>query len=120
MIGEYHFGLITINEKVYNHDVEVRWTGEVLDWRRNESHLIDIGDVKRALEENPDTIVIGTGEAGIAKVTQDCQKFIQQKGIKLIVDKTEEAIKTFNIITEESKEEEGEQEKVIGLFHLTC
>jgi len=133
MIEEYHFGSITINGKIYNQDVEVRWTGEVLKWWRKEGHVIDAADVERAVEQNPDTIVIGTGEVGIAEVTQNCQNFIRKKGIELIIDKTEEATRTFNIIFRESKDynppttlplkrapEEGKQRKVIGLFHLTC
>ena len=120
MIEEYHFGSITIDGKTYTHDVEVRWTDEVLDWWRRESHLIDVEAVKRAVEQNPETIVIGTGEAGVARVTEEAQEFIQEKGIKLIVDRTEQATRTFNIRKEESEEEEGKPEKVIGLFHLTC
>lgn len=120
MIEEYHFGFITINGKTYQHDVEVRWSGEVLKWWRGESHLIDVEDVKRAIEQNPDTIIIGTGESGVARVTEEAERFIKGKGIKLIIDKTEEAVKTFNIILEESIEEEGRQNKIIGLFHLTC
>jgi len=91
-----------------------------LKWWREESHIIDVEDVKRAVEQNPETIVIGTGESGIARVTEEAKKFIQEKGIKLIIDKTEEAAKTFNIINAGSKEEEGKQNKVIDLFHLTC
>lgn len=120
MIEEYQFGSITIDGKVYNHDVEVRWSGEVLRWQRKESHVIDVEDVKRAVEQKPDTIIIGTGESGIAEVTQEVKNFILEKGVKLVVDKTEEAVKTFNVINEESKEEEGEQNKAIGLYHLTC
>ena len=120
MIEEYHFGSITIDGKTYDYDVEVRWTGEVLKWWRGESHVIDVEDVKRAVEQNPDTIIIGTGESGVARVTEEAQKFIKEKGIKLIIDLTEQATKTFNIRKEESEEEEGKQEKVIGLFHLTC
>lgn len=120
MIEKYKFGLIRINGKVYNYDVEVRWTGEVLKWWRKESHVIDVDDVKRAIEQNPETIIIGTGESGVARVTEDAQKAIKSKGIELIIDKTEEAVKTFNIIKEESVKEEGRQRKVIGLFHLTC
>ena len=130
MIEEYHFGSITIDGKTYNHDVEVRWAplqkfgggqaGEVLKWWRRESHIIDVEDVKRAIEQNPETIVIGTGYSGVAEVTEFAQKEIQAKGIKLIIDLTEQAVKTFNIINEESLEEEGEQNKVIGFFHLTC
>lgn len=120
MIEEYKFGEITIDGKVYNHDVEVRWSGEVLKWWRKESHIIDVEDVEKAVKIGPNTIVIGTGESGVAKVTEETQRYVKEKGIKLIIDLTEQATKTFNIINEESKEEEGEQDKVIGLFHLTC
>ena len=51
MIEEYHFGSITIDGKTYNNDVEVRSMfskTEVLDWQRDESHVIDVNAVKRA------------------------------------------------------------------------
>ncbi len=119
MIKEYRFGFIKINGKEYDFDVEVRWTGEVLKWWRRESHIIDVDDIKRAIEQKPEIIVIGTGESGIAKVTERAQQFIEKEGIQLIIDKTEEAVRTFNIILEKSKKE-GKEKKVIGLFHLTC
>jgi len=120
MIQQYHFGSITIDGKTYNVDIEVRWTGEVLRWWREESHIFDLGDLKRALEQNPEVVILGTGAYGTAKVTEGARKAIEEIGIQLIIDKTEEAIKTFNIICQESIEEEGRQRKVIGLFHLTC
>ncbi len=120
MIEEYKFGSIVIDGKTYEYDVEVRWTGEVLKWWRGESHVVDIEDVKRAIDQNPDLIIIGTGESGLEKVTERTKEEILSKGIGLIVDKTEEAVKTFNIQKRESEEEEGRQKKVIGLFHLTC
>ena len=120
MIQEYHFGSIIINNETYTKDVEARWTGEVLLWKRQESHVIDIEDVKSAVEQNPEIIVIGVGESGMARITEGAQNFIIEAGIKLITDKTGEAVRTFNVICDESLEEEGKQEKVIGLFHLTC
>lgn len=131
MIEEYHFGSITIDGKTYNHDVEVRWSGaakgelspyglEVLKWWRKEGHVIDIEDIRRILEQNPEVIIIGTGESGVAEVTEKAKDEIKFKGIELIIDLTGEAIKTFNVILEASEEEEGKKRKVIGLFHLTC
>jgi len=120
MIEEYKFGSITIDGKNYHNDIEVRWTDEVLDWSRDESQIIDVGDIERALAENPQTIVIGTGESGVAQVTEEARREIKSRGIELIIDRTEASAKTFNIRKEDSLEEEGEQEKVIGLFHLTC
>ncbi|KPJ71698.1 hypothetical protein AMJ50_01005 [Parcubacteria bacterium DG_74_3] len=115
MIEEYRFGIIIINGKRYNYDVEVYWTGEVLSWWRKESHIFNAEDIKRALEKNPDTIILGTGAYGAAKVTEKTQEAIREKGVDLIIDKTEEAVKTFNIILEKEKEN-----KLTGLFHLTC
>jgi hypothetical protein len=120
MIQEYRFNSIVIKDETYDKDVEVRWTGEVLLWKRQESHAIDIEDVKRAVEQKPEVIVIGTGESGMARITEGAQNFIRQADIRLITDKTGEAVRTFNVICDESLEEEGKQEKVIGLFHLTC
>lgn len=120
MIEEYSFGYIRINGIEYNNDVEVRWSDEVLPLIFQERHKIGIQEAKRAIDQKPDTIVIGTGESGLAEVTSEAREEIKKNGIKLIIDKTEEAVKTFNVLKEDSKEEEGEQEKVIGLFHLTC
>lgn len=120
MIEEYRFGLINIDGKSYNCDVEVGWNGEVLQWWRKEGHLVDIEDIKRAISKNPDVIVIGTGYSGMVEVTEKVQEFVRSKGIELILDVTAEAVKTFNIICQESEEEEGEEKRAIGLFHLTC
>ena len=120
MIEEYKFGSINIGGKIYRHDIGVNWKGEVFDWLRQESHIIDDEDIIDALEQGPETIVIGTGEAGMAQVTARAKKEIKVRGIELLIDKTEQATKTFNIRKDESFEEEGVQEKVIGLFHLTC
>ncbi len=120
MIEEYRFGSITIDGKTYDYDVEVRWTDEVLSWRRKESHVIDVEDIERAVEQNPEIIIIGTGESGAARVTEEAKKFIKERGIQLIVDLTEQATKTFNIRKEDSEVEEGGQGRAIGLLHLTC
>lgn len=120
MIERYKFGKITIDGQNYDYDVEVRWTGEVLKWWRKESHVVDLDDIQGAIDQKPDTIIIGIGESGEAKVTEKLKQGLKIKNIELIIDLTEQATKTFNIICEDSAEEEGEQRKVIGLFHLTC
>jgi hypothetical protein len=113
MIEEYHFGIIKISGKTYEYDVEVRWVGEVLNWWREESHLINPNDVKRAIEEFPDLIVIGNGESGLAEVSKEAKEKILSEGIGLIVEKTGKATKSFNDAQKQGR-------KVIGLFHLTC
>ncbi len=113
MIEEYNFGSITIDGKTYNHDVEVRWTGEVLKWWRKESHIIDFWDIKRALEQNPEIIIIGTGKDGVAKVSEEVKKRVLSKKIELIINETGQATEIFNNLKNQAK-------KVIVFFHLTC
>ena len=107
MIEDYHFGSITIDGQEYNHDVVV---GEqVLQWTRRSSHVIDIDDIW--IGQKPDVIVIGTGDSGVAKVTDKARQIIEDKGIKLIIDVTSKAIKVFNYL---------QGQNIIGFFHLTC
>lgn len=125
MIEEYKFGLIIVEGKKYAHDVEVRWIPsekacEVLKWWRKEGHIFDLEDIQRALDQKPDLIVFGTGAYGAAKISERAKREIEDRGIQSVIDKTEEAVKTFNIILRESKREIGKQKKVIGLFHLAC
>jgi hypothetical protein len=119
MIEEYKFGQITIDGQTYDRDIQTDWNGEVSDWCRQEDHTIVVDDVRPAVDKNPESIVIGTGHEGMAKIAEEAKIFIQEKGIELLIDRTEEAVRTFNILKEESFEEEGRQEKVVGLFHLT-
>jgi len=128
MIEEYKFGEIIIDGKKYDHDVEVRWIPhtnklgteqslEVLKWWRKESHIVGLEDIKQALKLNPEVIIIGTGAYGIAEVQNDVKEYLKEKGICLIIDHTDEAVKTFNIFL---KKREDQKKKIIGFFHLTC
>ena len=113
MIDNYQFGEIIIGGKGFDYDIEVRWDGEVLKWWRREGHIIDIEDVKRAVGQNPEEIIIGVGDSGMARVTEDARNFIKEKNISLVVDKTGRAVEVFNEGVEKRK-------RIIGLFHLTC
>ena len=112
MIEEYHFGSIKIDGETYNHDVQIGLDNKVKLWWRNQSHQIEKRDIEEVLSQNPETIVIGTGEMGVAKVSEKAQQEIKVKGIELIIEPTPEAIKTFNSLKKDKK--------VAGLFHLTC
>ena len=113
MITNYQFGLITINGRDYDYDIEVRWNGEVLDWIREESHLFSPADIQRALRQNPEIIIFGTGAYGMAKVAPETLIITKEQGIRTITQRTPQAVQSFNNYLKEGK-------RVIGLFHLTC
>lgn len=112
MIEEYHFGSIKIDGEIYNHDVQIGLDNEVKLWWRNESHRITKRDIEEVLNQNPEAIVIGTGEMGVAKVSEEAQEEIRKKGEELIIKPTSEAVGVFNSLKN--------KKKVVGLFHLTC
>jgi hypothetical protein len=119
MIEEYFPGAITIDGIDYYTDIQMDWAGEFSVWERNDESFISAADLEWAVSTNPETIVIGTGGDELVDLEEGLEDFVTSKGIKFFADKTEEAIKTFNILKETSLEEEGRQCKVIGLFHLT-
>jgi len=121
MISDYKFGEIIINGKTYNHDVEVRSSGEVLDWWREEGHIFALADLARALEQKPGIVILGTGVYGEAQVNKDVEDELKKRNIELIIEKTSQAVEIFNQKVAKNNQLNGEAgQKIIGLFHLTC
>lgn len=113
MIEEYAFGKIKINGKDYTKDIELRWNGEVLNWWRLTGHRFQLPDIERAINQEPELIIMDTGESGMATVDNEVKEVLNQKDIKFIMEKTDIAVKVFNQALQEKK-------KAIGLFNLTC
>ena len=111
MIDHYSFGSITINGKSYSQDVIVSSAG-VKSWWRSTSHEVNINDVDSILEEKPKFIIFGTGAAGVMKVAAETEDHLEKQGIKVLVKKTADAIKEYNLRQNETG--------VVGAFHLTC
>ncbi len=110
MIEKYSFGHIKIDGKEYTDDVIIK-EDSVREWWRKESHNVDKDDIKEVLEEKPELVVIGTGDSERMEVPPETKKFIKEKGIRLIVEKTEKAVRTFNGAEEKNK---------MAALHLTC
>jgi len=112
MIDSYDFGVVFIDGKRYTSDVII-YPDRVNDgWWRKQGHQLGVDDLEDVLESKPDTIVVGTGSPGLMVVLPETEKLIKFKGIKLIVQPTKEACKTYN--------ELSPSQKVIALLHLTC
>ena len=65
------------------------------------------------LPGDPDVIVMGTGYAGRMRVEEDVRSLLQDRNIRLIATRTEEAVREFNRLASEGNE-------VAAGFHLTC
>jgi hypothetical protein len=112
MIDTYSFGNIMIDGKTYASDVIIYPDRINSSWWRKVGHELGVDDLKDVLDQKPDVIVVGTGDPGMMKVLPETEKLIKSKGIKLIVQPTKEAYKTYNQLSS--------SQKVIAMLHLSC
>jgi len=112
MIDAYDFGRITVNGKTYTTDLLVCPEKIRADWRRKKGHSLHIDDLKEALKAKPEVLVVGTGYSGMMDVPPETRNYLESEGIKLLVQKTSEACKTFNRL--------AESQTVVAALHLTC
>jgi hypothetical protein len=101
-----------IEEKKYTSDLII-FPDRINDsWWRKKGHSLSKEDIEEILSEKPEVLIIGTGFYGVMKVPDNLKKFIEEKGIKLYVEKTIKAVSLYNEISP--------LKKTIGAFHLTC
>jgi hypothetical protein len=112
IIDVYDFGRITINGKNYTTDLILFPNKIETDWWRKEGHRLYITDLREVVEAKPEVLVVGTGYSGMMKVPPETRSHIESEGIELIVQKTAEACKTFNRLSE--------SRTVVAVLHLTC
>jgi hypothetical protein len=111
-IDDYVFGRIVIDGKAYTSDVIVYPDRVHSSWWRKEGHYLQEEDLVDIVAADPEVVIIGTGNSGVMRVPQKTVAFLESKGIRVLVEKTGEAVKTFN-------EQQGIG-TVVGAFHLTC
>jgi len=111
MIESYEFGHIVINGQEYNHDIIV-YKDKVTEWWRENGHNVSIDDLKD-VPAGIETFVMGNGFSGVCVFPVETKRYLEAKGIKVIVEITGKAYKTYNKLVEEGA-------NVCGGFHLTC
>lgn len=114
MIDQYSTGsYMTVQGTKYYKDLKIIH-GRVKDnWWRKEGHRLDAEDIEDIISAKPNVLVVGTGYAGNMRVPITLRTLIEDRNIQLITEKTAEATKTFNRLSNRGKD-------VAGAFHLTC
>ena len=113
MIEKYSFGTIVVNGMTYSADIKIAQGAVIADWWRASGHTVDVDDVQDILETHPDILVIGKGQPGYLKITGALRKYLEENNIKLIEEKTSQAIQTFNKLFKKG-------ENVSAGLHLGC
>ncbi len=114
MIDSYKFGHIVIDGITYKNDVVVFLDHVQSEWWRKEGHKLQIEDILDQLKEaEPEVLVVGTGKFGLMRIGDDLKDYLDETGIRLVVENTDRAVSTYNRVVENG-------DRVLGAFHLTC
>ena len=84
-IESYRFGQIVINGTKYTSDVIIFPDRVLGNWRRNESHELTLDDITVIMNENPETMLVGTRASGQMRVLPEVERAAESRNIQLIV-----------------------------------
>ena len=110
-ISSYSFGSIKIDGTEYSSDVIIFPERVLHPWWRKEGHYLHMEDLEEVLSYKPEVLVIGTGYSGVMRVPDEIVKKLQSMGISVVVQKTTEAVRSYNGLSAEKK---------VAALHLTC
>ena len=111
-IDAYRFGKITFDGVAYSTDVIILPDRVVANWWRAEGHVLNTQDLDHVFAACPQTLVVGTGADGRMSIADETRKTLQEAGIDLIEEQTNQACLTYNRIRD--------QQRVAAALHLTC
>ena len=116
-IDKTSFGSIIIGGESISHDVYITLDGEVKKRKKKlskavygTSHTISENEIRHVYEKGAEGIVIGSGQYGVAELSDEAVNYLQKKKCRVILCPTPEAVRDWNRL-------EGSW---IGLFHITC
>lgn len=116
-IGKTEFGWITIQNDIIHYDVLIRLNGLVEKRKKSlskeiygTSHIISIAEAKYIYEEKAQHLIIGSGQEGMVKLSEDARDYFKKKGCAVELMPTPQAVEAWNKASDDT----------IGLFHVTC
>ncbi len=112
IIDSYQFGLVSVSGKEYTSDVIIFPDRVKNNWWKKRGHQLSVEDIAEVMIENPELLVVGTGASGLMKVLPEVHQTVQARGIKLIVEDTNQACNTYNQLCH--------SQRVVAVLHITC
>ena len=117
LINDTGFGSITVDGESYEHDIIITLEGTVKKRKKKlsksiygSSHTISLPEIEYVYQDNADGIVIGSGQYGVTRLSQEASEFLAEKNCRVMLKNTPEALQEWN----------RSKGNWIGLFHITC
>ncbi len=111
-IDSYDFGRMVIDGKVYGKDLIILPDRLIENWWRGQGHRLSAEDLEEAFRFPLNLLVVGTGMYGMMQVPEETVRFLKERGINALIQKTKDACLVYN--------EQADKDRVAGAFHLTC
>ena len=116
-IDETQFGSVTIDGKVFEHDVLIRLGGKVEKRKKKlskavygTSHTISLAEASHVHQKGAGRLLIGAGQHGRVRLSEEAAALFERRRCRVELLPTPEMISVWN-------RAEG---AVIGLVHVTC
>ena len=116
-IDRTRFGSVTIDGRLYEHDVLIRLGGKVEKRKKKlskavygTSHTISLAEAEHLFQDGAERLLIGAGQEGRVGLSEEAATYFARKRCQVELLPTPEVIPVWN-------QAEG---AVIGLLHVTC
>jgi len=116
-INDTSFGSINVNGKNYDHDIIITLENQVKKRKKKlskniygTSHTISLPEIEHLYQDNTEGIIIGSGQYGVARLSEEASEFLSSKNCRITLKPTQEAIQEWN----------SSDGNWVGLFHITC
>jgi hypothetical protein len=116
-IDRTQFGSVTIDGKVFEHDVLIRLGGQVEKRKKKlskavygTSHTISLAEAEHIYEKGVARLLIGAGQHGRVALSEEAAAYFARHRCQVELLSTPEVIPVWN----------QAQGAVIGLVHVTC
>jgi hypothetical protein len=116
-IDRTRFGSVTIDGKVFTHDVLIRLGGQVEKRKKKlskavygTSHTISLAEAKHVYQKRAARLIIGAGQDGTVGLSEEAASYFQRHRCQVELLPTPDMIPVWN-------QAEG---AVIAMIHVTC
>jgi hypothetical protein len=116
-ISHTEFGLITVEGETFDFDILIRLDGQVKKRKKKlskevygTSHIVSLAEAKDLYQKGADQLVVGSGQSGMLRCSDEALSYLQEKGCRVDVMPTPMAIQAWN----------AAKGAVIAMFHVTC